>query len=751
MHAVLHLPRRSVSVAVVALTAIGLGVVAISGTARATTLTQLSAASFTGVSVSAGQWVLPTAAGGNQACLTAGLANPLSSVVNCSPTTDADGSGALRLTTNGGSQVGSVFDTASLPTSQGLDVSFNAYQFLKTSGRGADGISFALTAANPFDPVPPTTTGPTGGSLGYSTTGGNDGLPDGYLGIGFDVYGNYLNPAFGGSACSTGNFVSGHQYPQSVTVRGPGNGTTGYCVDATSANASSPSGTNNLPGGTGALDHPSGSTHDTSSVVPVEIALNPSATATVTPSGLGVPANSYVVAYTPVGGTAQTLMQTLPSLVGNSIGIPPSWYNPTTGVPYQLTFGWTASTGGSNEYHEVNSLTSSTVNGPLPSLTLGDGSSGQAAQGSSTNSITLSPSLASVADGGADEVNPVVVTDVFPSGLVPAQPTGAGWDCSASSGQTVSCTFTGAVSAGSSYPPITVPFTVPGTTSLGSYTDNARASSIDSLPVSASTTLTVGVPISINSRPIAATPDGKGYWVVGQNGAVLPFGDAVTYGSMAGKVLNQPIIGIAATPDGKGYWLAATDGGVFAFGDAGFYGSMGNKHLNQPMLGITATPSGLGYWLVASDGGIFTFGDAGFYGSMGNEHLNQPIMGLATTPDGKGYWLAAADGGVFSFGDAVFHGSGVSIPLNQPVDGIAADISGDGYWLVAKDGGVFAFGSANFYGSQALKPLNQPVTGIAATPTGAGYWLAAADGGVFTFGDAGFYGAATGELTQLIP
>ena len=30
---------------------------------------------------------------------------------------------------------------------------------------------------------------------------------------------------------------------------------------------------------------------------------------------------------------------------------------------------------------------------------------------------------------------------------------------------------------------------------------------------------------------------------------------------------------MAATPDGKGYWLVAKDGGIFAFGDAHFYGS----------------------------------------------------------------------------------------------------------------------------------------------------------------------------------
>lgn len=36
--------------------------------------------------------------------------------------------------------------------------------------------------------------------------------------------------------------------------------------------------------------------------------------------------------------------------------------------------------------------------------------------------------------------------------------------------------------------------------------------------------------------------------------------------------VNAPICGIAATPTGKGYWLVSMDGGVFAFGDATFLG-----------------------------------------------------------------------------------------------------------------------------------------------------------------------------------
>ena len=47
---------------------------------------------------------------------------------------------------------------------------------------------------------------------------------------------------------------------------------------------------------------------------------------------------------------------------------------------------------------------------------------------------------------------------------------------------------------------------------------------------------------------------------------------------------TDPIVGMAATADGKGYWLVASDGGIFSFGDAGFYGSTGGLHLAQPIV-----------------------------------------------------------------------------------------------------------------------------------------------------------------------
>ncbi|MGA2835658.1 MAG: putative Ig domain-containing protein [Acidimicrobiales bacterium] len=265
-------------------------------------------------------------------------------------------------------------------------------------------------------------------------------------------------------------------------------------------------------------------------------------------------------------------------------------------------------------------------------------------------------------------------------------------------------------------------------------TDAERQSSVETLTI-------VVLPTSLNSRRMAVTPDGSGYWVASTNGDVTEFGTAQPYGSLAGQRLAAPVIGLTATSDGKGYWLVASDGGVFAFGDAVFHGSEAVRHLNEPVVGMTATPDGKGYWLVAADGGVFAFGDAGYFGSAGNLHLNAPIVGMAATPDGKGYWLVAADGGVFAFGDARFYGSEGNHHLSAPIAGMAATPDGKGYWLVASDGGVFTFGDAGYFGSEAGHHLAAPIDGIEAEQNGLGYWLIGTDGGVFAFGGALFMGA----------
>jgi hypothetical protein len=119
---------------------------------------------------------------------------------------------------------------------------------------------------------------------------------------------------------------------------------------------------------------------------------------------------------------------------------------------------------------------------------------------------------------------------------------------------------------------------------------------------------------------------------VAADGGIFSFGDARFFGSTGALRLNRPVVGMAATPSGRGYWLVASDGGIFTFGDAAFYGSTGAMRLNQPVVGMAATPSGRGYWLVAADGGIFTFGDAVFYGSTGGIRLNRQIAGMVPLP-----------------------------------------------------------------------------------------------------------------------
>jgi subtilase family serine protease len=239
----------------------------------------------------------------------------------------------------------------------------------------------------------------------------------------------------------------------------------------------------------------------------------------------------------------------------------------------------------------------------------------------------------------------------------------------------------------------------------------------------------------------APPPVTQGYDLVGADGGIFTFGTAPYFGSMGGRHLDAPVVGMATDVSTGGYWMAASDGGVFAF-NAPFYGSMGGTRLDAPIVGMASDNVTGGYWLVASDGGVFAF-NAPFYGSMGGTRLDAPIVGMAVMPFGTGYWLVAKDGGVFAFGNAPFDGSMGGTPLHRPVVGMAADPATGGYWLVASDGGIFAF-DAPFDGSMGGTALDAPIVGMAATRDQGGYWLVGSDGGIFSFGDAQFLGSEGG-------
>ena len=163
-----------------------------------------------------------------------------------------------------------------------------------------------------------------------------------------------------------------------------------------------------------------------------------------------------------------------------------------------------------------------------------------------------------------------------------------------------------------------------------------------------------GLALSPDSAAASTTSNtaSVGFYVDSAGGGVAAVGAAVSYGSMAGTVLNKPVVGMAATWDGGGYWLVAADGGIFSFGDAQFYGSTGNITLNKPVVGMVATPDGKGYWLVAADGGVFAFGDAPFVGSMPGAGETGTATALTPAPGVNGYYVLTAQGNVYAFGQA---------------------------------------------------------------------------------------------------
>jgi hypothetical protein len=127
-------------------------------------------------------------------------------------------------------------------------------------------------------------------------------------------------------------------------------------------------------------------------------------------------------------------------------------------------------------------------------------------------------------------------------------------------------------------------------------------------------------PIPVHAVGLAPTPTGQGYWIVTADAQVFPFGDAVlqaaTSASLPAGGSEAPppkptgtMVAIAASPDGKGYWLLARDGGVFSFG-VPFHGSVPDRQPYGQAVDLRATDSGAGYYVAGTDGAVFAFGDA---------------------------------------------------------------------------------------------------------------------------------------------
>ena len=95
-----------------------------------------------------------------------------------------------------------------------------------------------------------------------------------------------------------------------------------------------------------------------------------------------------------------------------------------------------------------------------------------------------------------------------------------------------------------------------------------------------------GHPLNKPVVGMAATPDGKGYWEVASDGGIFSFGDAQFYGS-AGGTGQQDVVAMSDSPAG-GYWIANSAGMISAYGVPS-YGSMSGRPLNRPIVGMAAT------------------------------------------------------------------------------------------------------------------------------------------------------------------
>lgn len=242
---------------------------------------------------------------------------------------------------------------------------------------------------------------------------------------------------------------------------------------------------------------------------------------------------------------------------------------------------------------------------------------------------------------------------------------------------------------------------------------------------------------------IEGKPGGGGYWLVGSEGSVLPFGDARFFGSMVGTRLTEPASGITAHPT-EGYWFGARDGGVFSFGyDIQFHGSLGATGNPTDIRGIDAMADGNGYRLVDEAGGVFCFGSATYHGSIPEAGVPDLVAGdkiVSISGTGSGYLLFSEKGYVYAFGNALYFG-GADGDGKKYVAGIGRP-QNDGYWLLASDGTIRKYGVLT-PAFAAIVP-SPAASAMAVTASGAGLWVADESGGVFALGDATFHGSVPG-------
>ncbi|MFG2405098.1 hypothetical protein ACGFR8_12355 [Streptomyces brevispora] len=271
--------------------------------------------------------------------------------------------GYLRLTDSSNDQSGAVLYNNALPANQGIDVTFDQWQYGSTTpAHPADGISFFLVNGDSALTHP----GAFGGSLGYAQKLPDDdptatflpGVDRGYLGVGLDVLGNYFGDwEHRGNGCATRSPAgTGFRVPgpgaNMVTVRGPGDGTEGYCfLTATTSNFTT----------TG----PWPSTLPGQLQGPLTV-LPPGATPAEAEAALEPSRRRVHVELTPAPSPVLTVSVDFNDGTGSHEVLSTPAPQP---VPPTYKFGFAGSTGGFTDVHLIRNVVVSS-NQPLPELNL---------------------------------------------------------------------------------------------------------------------------------------------------------------------------------------------------------------------------------------------------------------------------------------------------------------------------------------------------------------------------------------------
>lgn len=268
--------------------------------------------------------------------------------------------GNLVLTTNTNSQAGIGLYGQAVAVGAGIQVEFT---YTSSGGSGADGIAFFVLDASQVSSASAVVAGGYGGGLGYSDDG-RAGITGGVLGIGFDTYGNYSNSDQGPQ---TGTGAS----PNSIDVRGAGNAaTSGYALLDTTAFAPGIDGTRT-----------------------VKVTLIPSGSNTLV----------SVAVSTDGGSTFTTVI--------NSLSVAQT-------LPNSVYYGFSASTGGSTDLHEINAMAVQLLTDPeVGAVSARDTTNG------TTNPSTIAPGDSvtysyTITNNGPNGSSQFVLTDNAPQNLI---------------------------------------------------------------------------------------------------------------------------------------------------------------------------------------------------------------------------------------------------------------------------------------------------------------------------------------------